>query len=91
MLKVEFLGPLRAIVGKKFVEIPVEGKMKLSDLLTGLDKDIRKYVVDDFGKPVAGVLVLVNGVDVRYLSWLDTEISETDTVTLIPSIHGGRV
>lgn len=89
-MKIEFLGPLRAVVGKRFVELNLEGRIKLVDLFDRLDAELRKHVVDESGKPVPGVLVLVNGVDVRFLSWLETEVDEDDTVTLIPSIHGGK-
>ncbi|MCS7110026.1 MAG: MoaD/ThiS family protein [Candidatus Caldarchaeum sp.] len=88
-MKVELMGPLRSATGRNYVEIQVGEKMKLSDLLGELDEEVRRFVVDDSGKPHPGILVLVNGVDVRFLSWLETEVGENDVVTLIPSIHGG--
>lgn len=89
LVRVELLGPLRSVAGKRFVELDVEGRIRLSELLNRLGEGLRRFVVDDLGKPQPGVLILVNGVDVRYLSWLETEIEDGDTVTLIPSIHGG--
>ncbi|MEM2238338.1 MAG: MoaD/ThiS family protein [Candidatus Caldarchaeum sp.] len=88
-MKIEFFGPLRSLVGKKELEIHLEGKKKLREVLENLDEQIRRHVMDDVGNPQPGMLILVNGADVRYSSWLDTEVGDEDTLSLIPSIHGG--
>lgn len=89
MLRVELLGPLRAIVGKKFIDIELKGPVKLREVFMLFDEEVRRMIMDDAGRPQPGLLILVNGVDVRYLTWLDTVVDEDDVVTLIPSIHGG--
>lgn len=89
MVKVELFGPLRALTCSREVVLKIGGRVRLGDLLKMLPEDVRRYVLDEGGRPQPGVLILVNGADVRYLSWLDTEIGEEDVVALIPSIHGG--
>ncbi|MEM1945538.1 MAG: MoaD/ThiS family protein [Candidatus Caldarchaeum sp.] len=88
-MKLELFGPLRSLVGRKELTIHVEGKMKLREVLKTLSHEVKRHVVDDAGNVQPGILILVNGADVRYSSWLDTEVGDDDTVTLIPSIHGG--
>lgn len=83
------MGPLRSATGRSYIEVHVGEKTKLSDLFSELDQEVRRFVVDDSGRPHPGILILVNGVDVRFLSWLETEVGDNDVVTLIPSIHGG--
>ncbi len=89
MVKVELFGPLRALTGLREVVLDLGGRVRLGELLKRLPDEVRRYVLDEGGKPQPGVLILVNGTDVRYLSWLDTDVGEDDVVTLIPSIHGG--
>lgn len=89
MVKVELFGPLRALTGLREVVLDLGGRVRLGELLKRLPDEVRRYVLDEGGKPQPGVLILVNGTDVRYLSWLDTDVCEDDVVTLIPSIHGG--
>nr|BAJ48340.1 conserved hypothetical protein [Candidatus Caldarchaeum subterraneum] len=89
MLRVELLGPLRAVVGKRFIDIELKEPIKLREVFMMFDEEIRRMIMDEAGRPQPGLLILVNGVDVRYLTWLDTVVDEDDVVTLIPSIHGG--
>ncbi|MCS7137701.1 MAG: MoaD/ThiS family protein [Candidatus Caldarchaeum sp.] len=89
LVRVELLGPLRSAVGVKEITLRVEGRRRLREVIALLDEKIRRHVVDESGAPQPGILVLVNGEDVRYFSWLDTEVDDDDTLTLIPSIHGG--
>lgn len=88
-MKVELFGPLRSLVGVKELTIHVERKMKLREVLETLSAEVRRHLMDDAGNVQPGILIFVNGADVRYSSWLDTEVCDEDIVTLIPSIHGG--
>ncbi|MEM0442977.1 MAG: MoaD/ThiS family protein [Candidatus Caldarchaeum sp.] len=88
-MRVELFGPLRSAAGLRELSLKVEGRLRLREVLGLLDERVRRHVVDDHGNPQPGVLILVNGADVRYMSWLDTEIGDEDVLSLIPSIHGG--
>ncbi len=88
-MKIELLGPLRLVAGKKEYTIRLEGKIRLVEVLKMVDEKIKPYIMDESGNIQPGILVLVNGEDVRFSTWLDTVVDDDDTITLIPSIHGG--
>jgi molybdopterin converting factor small subunit len=63
----------------------------LSDLLGDLDQrfpGIRERLVDDAGLR-RFINVYLNDEDVRFLSGLDTSVSEGDQVTILPAVAGG--
>ena len=70
----------------------VEGKGDTLDaLLTDLDvrhPGLRGRLVDDKGLR-RFVNVYLNDEDVRFLGGLDTEISDGDSVTVLPAVAGG--
>ncbi len=88
-MRVELLGPLRAVVGKRYVEMELKEPIRLRDVFMMFGEEVRRMIMDEAGRPQPGLLILVNGIDVRYLTWLDTVVDEDDVVTVIPSIHGG--
>jgi molybdopterin synthase sulfur carrier subunit len=63
----------------------------LADVLADLDTrfpGIRERLVDDGGLR-RFVNVYLNDEDVRFLSGLDTSVSEGDQVTILPAVAGG--
>lgn len=70
----------------------VEGKGgSLEELLADLDgrhPGLRDRLVDDKGLRKF-VNVYLNDEDVRFLGGLETEISDGDTVTVLPAVAGG--
>jgi molybdopterin converting factor small subunit len=83
--------PLRAYTEKK-ESVLLEGKT-VGDLLTGLTAayaPLKRHLYDDTGTLRNFVNVYVNDEDIRYLQKEQTLVSETDTVSIIPSIAGGR-
>ncbi|HEX5950071.1 MAG TPA: ubiquitin-like small modifier protein 1 [Actinomycetota bacterium] len=64
----------------------------LRELLSNLETSypgITKNVVTDDGALHRFVNVYVNDEDVRYLGSLETELSDGDTVSILPAVAGG--
>jgi molybdopterin synthase sulfur carrier subunit len=64
----------------------------LRDLLNDLETKypgITKNIVSDEGGLHRFINVYVNDEDVRYLGSLETNVSESDTVSILPAVAGG--
>ena len=64
----------------------------LRDLLTDLESNypgITKNVLSSDGGLQRFINVYVNDEDVRYLGSLETEVTEGDTVSILPAVAGG--
>ena len=59
------------------------------DQLEGRYPGIKSQLLTDEGSLHRFVNVYVNDEDARYLDKLDTNVSEGDTVSLLPSVAGG--
>ncbi len=59
------------------------------DQLEGRYPGLRGQLLTDAGELHRFVNVYVNDEDARYLDKLDTNVSEGDTVSLLPSVAGG--
>jgi molybdopterin synthase sulfur carrier subunit len=71
--------------------VPAQGST-LRDVLVNLESDypgITKNVFADDGGLHRFINVYVNDEDVRYLGSLETEISDGDTVSILPAVAGG--
>jgi MoaD family protein len=65
----------------------------LSDVLADLESHypgITKNVLAEDGGLHRFINVYVNDEDVRYLGSLETEVKDTDTVSILPAVAGGR-
>jgi adenylyltransferase/sulfurtransferase len=83
--------PLRPYADKQaVVEViaPTVGEA-LSDLVTQFP-DLRKHLFSEDGKLRSFVNVYLNDEDIRYLSKDATPLKETDTISIVPSVAGGR-
>lgn len=72
--------------------VVVEGATTISDVLQGLVgqyPDMAGQVLNDDGSLHRFVNVYVNDDDVRYLSGLETPVSDGDEVTILPAVAGG--
>jgi molybdopterin converting factor small subunit len=58
--------------------------------LTTQFPDLKKNLFNDEGKLRSFVNVYVNDEDIRYLSKDATAIADADTISIVPSIAGGR-
>ena len=82
--------PLRRITeGQDRVE--VEGST-LSETINGLESKfpgIKARLLDESGELKHFVNVYVNGEDVQFLQGLDTPITSTDEISIVPAVAGG--
>ena len=59
--------------------------------LTSQFADLRKHLYADDGRLRSFVNVYVNDEDIRYLQKDKTQLSDGDTISIIPSIAGGAL
>ncbi len=81
---------LRTYTGGR-AEVTAEGAT-LAEVIADLEKNhtgIAARVLDDQGKLRRFVNVYVNDEDVRFLGGLDTQLSDGDSVTVLPAVAGG--
>ena len=84
--------PLRTFTaGKDAVEVNAATIAGALDELIVAYPDLRKHLFTSEGKVRAFVNLYLNDEDVRYLPAKEaTEVSSADTLSIIPSIAGGR-
>ena len=91
MPQISIPGPLRQYAGKQAtVQVPANN---VGEALTGLinqHPDLKKHLYTDEGKLRAFVNVYVNDEDMRYLQKEATALKDGDTISIVPSIAGGR-
>jgi molybdopterin synthase sulfur carrier subunit len=91
MAKILIPTPLRQYADKKdTVEL---GGSTVGEVLTALTTqhaDLRKHLFNDEGKLRSFVNVYLNDEDIRYLEKDKTAVKEGDTLSIVPSIAGGR-
>ena len=91
MPKILIPTPLRQYVDKKdTVEVAGSSVGEVLGALTTQYPDLRKNLYSDEGKLRSFVNVYVNDEDIRYLSKDKTEVKDGDTISIVPSIAGGR-
>jgi adenylyltransferase/sulfurtransferase len=91
MAKVQIPTPLRQYAGKQ-PAVTVQGATvaeALSSLVT-IHPDLRRHLYTDDGKLRAFVNVYLNDEVIRYLQKESTTLSDSDTISIVPSIAGGR-
>ncbi len=83
--------PLRAYAGKQDI-VEAEGGT-VGELLANMTTtyaDLRKHLYTEDGKLRHFVNIYVNDDDIRYLEKEETPVKPGDTVSIIPSVAGGR-
>jgi molybdopterin converting factor small subunit len=91
MPKVHIPTPLRQYAGKH-ASVQVKAATiadALSDLVAQ-HPDLRRHLYTEDGKLRAFVNVYLNDEDIRYLQKEATAVAESDTISIVPSIAGGR-
>ena len=91
-MKIFIPTPLRAYAGgNDTVEVGGATVQEALEALTVTHGDLRKHLFTPEGKLRSFVNLYLNDEDVRYLPAKETTaISATDTLSIIPSIAGGR-
>ncbi len=81
---------LRAATGgEREIEVPGATVSEVLDALYELHPAVRMQLQTPDGELHKFVNVYLNDEDVRLLSWLDTEVSERDTLLILPAMAGG--
>jgi len=91
MPKIHIPTPLRQYAGKQAAVEVKTGSIAdaLSDLVAQ-HPELRRHLYTDDGKLRAFVNVYLNDEDVRYLQKEATAVKDGDTISIVPSIAGGR-
>jgi MoaD family protein len=90
-VKVMIPTPLRPYAGKQeSVELKAGTVGEALSALTAKFGDLKKHLFADDGRLRSFVNVYVNDEDIRYLQKDQTLLKEGDTVSIVPSIAGGR-
>lgn len=91
MPKILIPTPLRQFADKKdAVEVAGATVGEALDALTAAHPEIKKNLFTDEGKLRSFVNVYVNDEDIRFLEKDKTALSAGDTISIVPSIAGGR-
>jgi len=91
MSKVHIPTPLRQYTGKQpTIEVKAATIGEALNGLVSKHPDLRRHLYTDDGKLRAFVNVYLNDEDVRYLQKEATAVKESDTISIVPSIAGGR-
>lgn len=91
MSQIQIPSPLRQYTGKQ-ASIEVAAKTvgeALASLVTQYP-DLKRHLYNDDGKLRSFVNVYVNDEDMRYLEKEATALKDGDTISIVPSIAGGR-
>ena len=83
--------PLRSYTAKRDV-VEAEGAT-VGELLANMTEqytDLRKHLYTNEGTLRSFVNIYVNADDIRYLEKEQTPVTSDDTVSIIPSVAGGR-
>ena len=90
-VKVMIPTPLRAYAGKnESVDIPATTVGEALKGLTEKYAGLKKHLYSDDGRLRSFVNVYVNDEDIRYAQKDQTPVRDGDTVSIVPSIAGGR-
>jgi sulfur-carrier protein len=91
MSKVRIPTPLRKLTAGK-EEVSAAGTT-IGELLADLEKNypgIKERLCDDTGQVRRFVNIFQNDEDIRFLSNLETPVKESDEISIVPAIAGGR-
>lgn len=83
--------PLRQYAGKQAaVDVTAATVGEALDVLTSAYPGLRRHLYNEEGKLRAFVNVYLNDDDIRYLQSEQTAVKDGDTLSIIPSIAGGK-
>ncbi len=89
-MKILLPTPLRQYSNKQpSVDLPASTVGEALSGLVSRHPDLRRHLYNEDGKLRAFVNVYLNDEDVRYLDREATPVSDSDTISIVPSIAGG--
>ncbi len=91
MIKIQIPTPLRQYSGKQAsVEVKAGSVSEALSDLVAKHPELKRHLFTEDGKLRSFVNVYVNDEDVRYLQKEATTLNDSDTISIVPSIAGGR-
>jgi adenylyltransferase/sulfurtransferase len=91
MARIMIPTPLRQFADKHdTVEMPGATVGEVLTALTSRFPDLKKHLYNDEGKLRSFVNVYLNDEDIRYMKKDATPVNDPDTLSIVPSIAGGR-
>ena len=91
MAKIHIPTPLRQYAGKQAtIEVGAANVGDALNRLVAKHPDLRRHLYTDDGKLRAFVNVYLNDEDIRYLQKEATAVKDNDSISIVPSIAGGR-
>ena len=90
-VKVLIPTPLRPFVGKRdTIELAAKTVGEALGQLTSEFSELKKHLFTDDGRIRSFVNVYLNDEDIRYLDKEGTPVKDGDSISIVPSIAGGR-
>jgi adenylyltransferase/sulfurtransferase len=90
-MKILIPTPLRPYAEKRAsVEVSASTVGEALQTLTTKNPELRRHLFSDDGRLRTFVNLYLNDEDVRYLEKENTPVHESDTLSIVPSIAGGR-
>ena len=90
-IKVKIPTPLRNLTNDQdLVEIEASNIREVIDVLESDFPGVKERICEEDGSIRRFVNVYVNGEDVRFLSELDTLVSDNDEISIVPAVAGGN-
>jgi sulfur-carrier protein len=90
-VKVMIPTPLRQFAGKReSIDLEAKTVAEALDSLTSQFGELKRHLYSDDGRLRSFVNVYVNDEDIRYLQKEKTALQQGDTISIVPSIAGGR-
>ena len=91
MPKIIIPTPLRQYAGKQeAIDLKAATVGELLNRLVTTYGDLRRHLYTDDGKLRSFVNVYLNDEDIRYLQKEQTPVKDSDVVSIVPSIAGGK-
>ena len=90
-MKILIPTPLRPYAaGQSAVEVPASTVGEAVQALLASHPELRKHLYNEQGRLRTFVNLYLNEDDVRYLQQEQTPVGDSDTLSIVPSIAGGR-
>lgn len=90
-MKIIIPTPLRQYAQRKTaVDVAARTVGEALQALTSENPELRKHLYSEDGKLRAFVNLYLNDEDIRYLEKENTPVRENDTLSIVPSIAGGK-
>ena len=91
-MQVRLYATLRQMARTRLIEVPVEGKQTVGDVLRALVArypELSDAVWHTDGSLSGHIAVILNGRDVRHLAGVETSLSDDDQLDVFPPVAGG--